>query len=264
MIGFLGGGNMAEALIRGLTLKGVQDLIFYDPSIERIKLLMEKYGAGFGGTNIEVIRRSSIVIIAVKPQIIDALIEEIKSEADESKLFISIAAGIRLDYLSKRLSSKRVIRVMPNTPALMGEGMTVISSSNDVSNEDLMKTREIFETVGKVLIMPEERMDPVTALSGSGPGFLAFIVEAMIKAGVNLGFSEEDASIMAIQTFIGTSRVFESGIKPEKLREMVTSPNGTTYAGLQKLKERDIEGVINDTLKCATQRAEELGRIKTQ
>lgn len=260
MIGFLGGGNMAEALIKGLTFKGIRDIIFYDPSVDRIRHIMNSYNVGYGGTNTEVIKRSSIIIIAVKPQIVDTLIEEIVNEANDSKLFISIAAGVRLSYLSKRLSTKRIIRVMPNTPALIREGMTVISSMQGVSDEDLLKAKEIFETVGKVLFLPEEQMDAVTALSGSGPGFLSYIVESMIKAGMKIGLSEDDANKLVIQTFIGTSKVFESGIKPEKLREMVTSPNGTTYAGLQKMSQRDIEGTLYEVLKSAKERSQELGK----
>ncbi|MCX8070215.1 MAG: pyrroline-5-carboxylate reductase [Thermodesulfovibrionales bacterium] len=260
MIGFLGGGNMAEALIKGLTSKGVKDIIFYDPSVERIKHLMEKYGVGFGGTNVEIIKRCSILIIAVKPQIIDTLIDEIHNEVDEKRLFISIAAGIKLSYLSKRLSTNRIIRVMPNTPALVQTGMSVISSLADVSHEDLLKTKEIFETVGKVLILPEENMDAVTALSGSGPGFLSYIVESMIKAAVKIGLSEEDGTTMAIQTFIGTAKVLETGIKPERLREMVTSPKGTTFAGLEKMRELDFDRIIYEVLLSAKNRSLELGK----
>ncbi|MFQ3573499.1 MAG: pyrroline-5-carboxylate reductase [Thermodesulfovibrionales bacterium] len=259
MIGFIGGGNMAEALIKGLTQNRHRDIIFYDPSEQRVKHLMIKYGVGFVGSNIEVIKRSSIVILAVKPQTISQVLEEIKTEVRPQQIIVSIAAGIKIGYISGLLSTNRVIRVMPNMPAMFEQGMSVISVSDGVLPDEVQSIVDIFKTVGEAVVMDESMMDAVTALSGSGPGFFAYIVEAFIRSAMHLGLTQQDAYLLTIQTFIGTAKVLQSGLTPERLREMVTSPNGTTYAGLNVLRQGGIDDIILSTLMSAKNRAEELG-----
>ncbi|MCX8028152.1 MAG: pyrroline-5-carboxylate reductase [Thermodesulfovibrionales bacterium] len=261
MIGFIGGGNMAEALIKGLISKGHRDIIFYEPSDVRVRHLMNEYGVGFVGSNIEVVKRCDTIILAVKPQIMHEVLNEIKDDISPNKIVVSIAAGIRIAYIKGILSTEKIIRVMPNTPAMFQEGMSVISITEAVSEEETNGVLRIFESVGKVVIMDESMMDAVTAVSGSGPGFLAYIVESMINAAERLGFSKDDASLLTIQTFIGTAKILQSGMKPDRLREMVTSPKGTTYAGLNVLKERGIDDIILSTFIAARNRAEELGSI---
>jgi pyrroline-5-carboxylate reductase len=261
MIGFIGGGNMAEALIKGLTSKGVRDILFYDPAEERVQYLMRTYGVGFVGSNIEVLKRGNTVLIAVKPQIMSSVMEELSETNTADRLFISIAAGIRLSYLMERLGTSRVIRVMPNTPALLQEGMSVISAPEVVSDADINRAVEIFSTIGKTLVLPEHKMDAVTALSGSGPGFIAYFAECLIKGGMEIGLSEDESTTLTIQTLLGSAKILrDSGIGPAKLRQMVTSPNGTTQAGLNAFDNRDLQGLIAEALKAARVRAEELGR----
>lgn len=264
IIGFIGGGNMAEALIKGLTVGKNRDILFYDPSEQRIQHLMKTYGAGYVGDNSEVVKRSDIIIIAVKPQIIDEVLDEITQVTSDNKLFVSIAAGIRLSYLCDRLKTPKVIRVMPNTPALVQAGMSVISPSEAITAEELFSVREIFRTLGEVYVTTEDKMDAVTALSGSGPGFIAYFIECMIEAGQAIGLTLEEASTLSIQTFIGSAEMLKSGMSPTALREMVTSPNGTTFAGLTVLREKGFQEILIQTLKRAKQRAEELGIVSSK
>lgn len=261
MIGFIGGGNMAEALIKGLTIKGHRDIIFYDPSELRVRHMMNSYGVGFVGSNTEIIARADIIILAVKPQIIHQVLNEIKGKITPNKIIVSIAAGIRISYLNKLLSTDKIIRVMPNTPAMYLQGMSVISVSDGITAEEAESVIDIFKTVGDAIVMEESKMDAVTALSGSGPGFFAFIVESMIKSATGIGLTYQEAYTLTIQTFIGTAKVLQSGMKPENLREMVTSPNGTTHAGLSVLRDKGLDDIILSTLKSAKHRAEELGNI---
>ncbi len=259
IVGFIGGGNMAEALIKGLSMHKYGDILFYDPSEQRIHHLMRTYGVGYVGTNAEVLKRSDIIILAVKPQIIQDVLDELSRVPKTGKIFVSIAAGIGLSYLQDKLDTKKVVRVMPNTPALVQAGMSVLSPSEDINDKELEDVKGIFSALGKVCVLPEDKMNAVTALSGSGPGFIALFVESMIKGGTKIGLSEEESSMLAIQTFIGAAKMFESGVSPVRLREMVTSPKGTTYAGLCVLKDRAIEEIIAETLEAARARADVLG-----
>ncbi|MBI5666186.1 MAG: pyrroline-5-carboxylate reductase, partial [Nitrospirae bacterium] len=196
--------------------------------------------------------------------------EEIGEDISSDKTVVSIAAGITLAYLSSRLKTKKLVRVMPNTPALVQKGMTVMSLCECFSDRDIDVVREIFMSVGEVLTLPEKYMNAVTALSGSGPAFFALFVEAMIEAGVKLGLSEDNARTLAVQTAIGTAKLLETGMPPSKLREMVTSPGGTTAAGLGPLYEwrqprstvLGLKDIVSAALTEAKNRAEELGKNK--
>jgi len=260
MIGFIGGGNMAEALIKGMTSHGMRDIIVSEPGEERRNYLERSYGIMTTPLNRPVASSCGIIVLAVKPQNMAAVLDEISGVITEEKTVVSIAAGIPLSYLQSRLKTKRLVRVMPNTPAIVQEGMTVMSLCDCFSDSDIATVREMFMSVGKVLTLPEKHMNAVTALSGSGPAFVALFAEAMAKAGVAMGLSRDNASELAIQTLIGTARLLETGMTPEKLREMVTSPGGTTAAGLRVFGEKDLMGTVSDALLAALRRAEELGR----
>jgi pyrroline-5-carboxylate reductase len=261
-IGFIGGGNMAEAMIKGMTSHGMKDILVSDPSEDRMLYLRKNFGVNTSGSNTDVTNSCSVIILAVKPQIMESVLDEISPSVTEDKTVVSIAAGITLGILQSRLNTKRLIRVMPNTPALVQKGMTVMSLCECFSDSDMATVREIFMSIGEVITLPEKYMDAVTAVSGSGPGFIAFFIEAMIEAGVTVGLSEDDASTLAVQTAIGTAKLLETGMPPAKLREMVTSPGGTTAAGLKAFEDKGLKDVVKYSIKAAKSRSEELGKDK--
>jgi len=262
-IGFIGGGNMAEALIKGIRDKGQgarEELIVAEPREDRRRYLEQTYRTKTTSSNKEVASSCNIIILAVKPQNMEAVLDEIIPDITEEKTVISIAAGITLGFLSSKLKTGKLIRVMPNTPALVQKGMTVMSLCECFSDTDMATVREIFMSIGELIVLPEKYMDAVTAVSGSGPAFVAFFIEAMIEAGKKLGLSEDNAFTLAVQTAIGTAKLLETGMTPSKLREMVTSPGGTTAAGLNVFKDKGLTDIISAALTAAKNRAEELGR----
>lgn len=263
MIGFIGGGNMAEALIKGAVSSrqsAASSLLVSEPREDRRRYLEQIYGIKTTADNKEVANSCNIIILAVKPQNIAAVLDEITELITDDKTVVSIAAGITLSHLQSKLNTKKLIRVMPNTPAIVQEGMSVMSLCECFSDKDISVVREIFMSVGKVLTMPEKYMNAVTALSGSGPAFIALFVEAMIEGGIKMGINREHAAELAVQTLLGTAKLLDTGMSPEKLREMVTSPGGTTAAGLKVFEEKDIKNIVINALHAAVRRAEELGR----
>jgi pyrroline-5-carboxylate reductase len=260
MIGFIGGGNMAEALIKGMVQSGMKDTIVSEPRDERRAYLEKTYAAKTTSDNTEVVRQSAIVILAIKPQNMDAVTLEIAPFITVEKLVVSIAAGITLAYLTSRLKTSKIVRVMPNTPALVQESMSVLSMCECIHDKEMAIVRGIFMSVGKVIVLPEKYMDAVTAVSGSGPAFVALFAEAMIAAGIRLGLTEDTASELAVQTVIGTAKLLETGMPPDKLREMVTSPGGTTAAGLKVFEEKGLKELVTSVIEAAAKRSKELGR----
>jgi pyrroline-5-carboxylate reductase len=260
MIGFIGGGNMAEALVKGMVQAGMKDIIVSEPRKDRRAFLEKTYSAKTTSDNKEVVKQSTIVILAVKPQNMDDVASEIAPFITSEKLIVSIAAGITLQYLNARLKTSKIVRVMPNTPALVQEGMSVLSMCECILDKEMALVRGIFMSVGKVLVLPEKYMDAVTALSGSGPAFVALFAEAMIAAGIKMGLTEDTASELAVQTVIGTAKLLETGMPPDKLREMVTSPGGTTAAGLRVFEEKGMKEMVSSVIEAAAQRSKELGR----
>jgi pyrroline-5-carboxylate reductase len=259
-IGFIGGGNMAEALIKGMVQSGMKDIIVSEPRDERRDYLGKTYNVKTSSGNSDVVRESSIIVLAVKPQNMDDVTAEISGVVSEQQMVVSIAAGITLSYLASRLKTPKIIRVMPNTPALVQEGMSVLSMCECIHDSEMAVVRDIFMSVGKVLVLPEKYMDAVTALSGSGPAFMALFTEAMTEAGMQAGLTERNASELAIQTFIGTAGLLETGMPPHKLREIVTSPGGTTAAGLRVFEERGLKEMVTAVIDAAIIRSKELGR----
>ena len=260
MIGFIGGGNMAEALIKGMVQSGMRDILVSEPRAERRSYLEITYNVKATSDNKEVVRSCNIILLAVKPQNMDDVTSGIRDLISADKLIVSIAAGITLSYLSARLKTSKIIRVMPNTPALVQEGMSVLSLCECIPDKEVVFVRDIFMSVGKILILPEKYMDAVTALSGSGPGFIALFIEHMIEAGVKVGLNRDNASELAVQTFIGTAKLLETGMPPDSLREMVTSPGGTTAAGLKVFEEKGAGDIVASVIQAAVNRSKELGR----
>ena len=269
MIGFIGGGNMAEALIKGIRGKvgltrfqgqGARDDIFVsEPREERRKYLEQTYGIKTTQSNKEVASLCNLIILAVKPQDIETVLNEIADDVTEDKSVVSITAGITLAYLASKLKTKKLIRVMPNTPALVQEGISVMSLCECLTDKDVAVVKDIFMAVGKVIVLPEKYLNAVTALSGSGPAFIAFFLEALIEAGIKAGLKDK-AFELAVQTLIGTAKLLESGMTPEKLREMVTSPKGTTAAGLKVFEEKNFKETVIAAIDAAANRAKELGK----
>ena len=260
MIGFIGGGNMAEALIKGIIQSGMKGVVVSEPRDERRAYLEKTYNVQTTADNKEVVKDCKIVILAVKPQNMDDVTKEISGVITGDKIIVSIAAGITLSQLSSSLNTSKIIRVMPNTPALVQEGMSVMSMCECIHDKEMGIIRGIFMSIGKVMVLPEKYMDAVTAVSGSGPAFIALFVEKMIDAGVTAGLSKDNATELAIQTLIGTAKLLETGMPPDKLREMVTSPGGTTAAGLKVFEERGLKDIVTSVIEAAVKRSKELGR----
>jgi pyrroline-5-carboxylate reductase len=260
MIGFIGGGNMAEAMVKGITQSGMKDIMVSEPRSERCGYLEKTYNVKTTSDNKEVVKNCSIVILAVKPQNMDGVTADIAGSITDDKIIVSIAAGITLSYLSSRLKTSKIIRVMPNTPALVQEGMSVLSLCECIKDKEMSMIRGIFSSIGRVMVLPEKYMDAVTAVSGSGPAFIALFAEKMTDAGVHAGLSQGNASELAIQTLIGTARLLETGMTPAKLREMVTSPGGTTAAGLKVFEDKGLKEMVDAVIQAAANRSKELGR----
>jgi pyrroline-5-carboxylate reductase len=265
-IGFLGAGNMAGALIKGLLsakLYRPQDIIVSDVLPAQLNKIKRAYKVDGVKNNRDVVRAAQTIILAVKPQILASVLADIQPEVTKEKLFISIAAGVPLRRLEAGLGgAARVVRVMPNTPALLGKGMAVIARGNKAKPQDEKLTLTLFRGVGDAVAVKEEAlMDPVTGLSGSGPAYLYLFAEALIAGGVQEGLSPKVATQLTFQTFEGAVAMLkEAGKSPKELREMVTSPGGTTLAGLSRLEAGQFFATVSAAVSAATQRSKELGQ----
>src|SRR5512138_454341 len=253
-VGFIGTGNMAEALIRGLLNAGVagkQQITGSEPREERRAELEERYG---------VRTVAEILVLSVKPQVMAKVLDEIGSEIHPHALVISIAAGIPLAAIEGKLPQARVIRTMPNTPALVGAGATAIAAGGHATEADLQAARRIFESVGTTVILEEAQMDAVTGLSGSGPAYMFLIIEALSDAGVKVGLSRHNAQALAAQTVLGSAKLLiETKEHPGRLKDMVTSPGGTAIAGLHTLEAGGLRTTLINAVEEATRRSRELG-----
>ena len=266
-VGFVGTGNMAEALIRGLLHAKVvtaAQVVGSDPRPERCEELRKKYGITTTTDNLEVARRSSILVAAVKPQVMQPVLAEIADSLQPETLVISIAAGIPLAVLEASLPGRRVVRTMPNTPALVGAGATAIAAGGHATAADLAAAKRIFESVGLVVTLDESQLDAVTGLSGSGPAYMFLIIEALSDAGVKVGLSRYNALALAAQTVLGSAKLLlETGEHPGRLKDMVTSPGGTAIAGLHTLEEGGLRTTLINAVEAATKRSRELGELAT-
>jgi len=262
-IGFVGTGNMGEALIRGLLKAGVAEpshILGSDPRSDRAAELAEKYGIRTTGDNTEVARQSDILILSIKPQVMERVLEEIGPEIHAQVLVISIAAGVPLAAIESRLPQARVIRTMPNMPALVGAGATAIALGGHATDDDLKAAHRIFDSVGMTVALDETQMDAVTGLSGSGPAYVFLVIEALADAGVKVGLSRHHAQALAAQTLLGSAKLLiETDEHPGRLKDMVTSPGGTAIAGLHTLEAGGLRTTLMDAVETATRRSRELG-----
>jgi pyrroline-5-carboxylate reductase len=264
-LGFIGAGNMARALIGGVLEARVYrptEIWVADPVAEQRRQILRRYGVGSAATNPEVFRGSQIVVLAVKPQVLPSVLEEARAAATSRQLFVSIAAGVPLRRIEAALGAdRRVVRVMPNTPALLGKGMSVVARGASATDRDLRTVLRIFRSVGDALDVEDEALlDPVTGLSGSGPAYVYRFAEALIEAGVRQGLQAEVASRLAFRTLEGASAMLlQADMGPKELREMVSSPGGTTLAGLAELERSGFAAAIDRAVEAATRRSRELG-----
>jgi pyrroline-5-carboxylate reductase len=265
-IGFLGAGNMAEALIRGLLHAQVPPVQIgaSGPRSERVGELVGRYGIRGTTSNQELVTGSEIVILAVKPQILGRVLLEVASKLPGDALVISVAAGVPVSEIEARLRpGARVVRTMPNTPALVRAGATAIAAGTHATDEDLRIARFIFDAVGITVTLDESQLDAVTGLSGSGPAYIFLILEALADAGVKVGLSRRNALRLAAQTVMGSAKLLlETDEHPGRLKDMVTSPGGTAIAGLHTLEEGGLRTTLINAVESATLRARELGKSR--
>ena len=264
-IAFLGSGNMAEAMVKGLLGTGTAapgDVLCAEPRPERREELARRYGVETFADNVEACDRAELVFLSVKPQIVDPVLEEIAAAVDPKKLVVSIVAGVSSAAIARKLGAGvRVVRAMPNTAALVGAAATAIARGAHASDADLEQARKIFQSVGTVSVIEEHLMDAVTGLSGSGPAFLFLVVEALSDGGVKMGLPRQVATTLAAQTLIGAGRlVLETGEHPGQLKDQVTSPGGTTIAGMHALEAAGVRGALIAAVEAATRRSHELGQ----
>ena len=263
-IGFLGAGNMAEALLRGL-LRGHAEpdrIAASGPREERMAELAERYGIFTTTDNVALVERSEIVVLSVKPQILRRVLDQVGARVRPDALVISIAAGVPIVAIAERLRPlTRVIRTMPNTPALVDAGATAIAGGAHATPDDIALARRIFDAVGISVVLEESLLDAVTGLSGSGPAYIFLILEALSDAGVKVGLSRRTAQLLAAQTMLGSAKLLlETNEHPGRLKDMVTSPGGTAITGLHTLEHGGVRTTLMDAVEAATKRSHELGQ----
>ncbi|MFC1690581.1 pyrroline-5-carboxylate reductase [Nanoarchaeota archaeon] len=261
LIGFIGAGKMAQALITSLldtNTVGCGQIIVGNRNQEKLELLQKETCVQVAANNIEVAKKSSILFLTVKPQDMDSLLDEIKDTVKEDQIIISIAAGISIEQLESKLKAK-VVRVMPNTPCIVGEMAAGYSFGKGIKNDDKTAVEELLNAAGVAIEVEEEKLDAVTGLSGSGPAFVALLIQAFQEAGTNQGLNKEESTKLAVQTFLGTAKLLkEKEISAEELIKIVASPGGTTEKGLEVLNNSNIKELIENAVVAAARRSKEL------
>jgi len=261
----IGGGNMGEVITSGIlssNLVPAKNLMVTDVATERRDYLKESYKIRTIDKNLTAIAFADVIVLAVKPQNMAEVLQEIATAVTKSKLVISIAAGIPTTFIEGYLKKgMRVVRVMPNTPALIGEGAAALTAGSYATGDDLALAQQIFDSVGITVIVKEELMDTVTGLSGSGPAYTFIMIEALSDGGVKMGLTRDVALKLAAQTLAGAAKLFLSGDRhPGQLKDMVTSPGGTTIAGVKALEDGKLRATLMDAVEAATLLSRELGK----
>ncbi len=263
-IALIGAGNMTEALVAGM-LRSEQarpdQLFATDIQADRCSDLENRFHIRVGKDNREAAGWGEVVVLAVEPQVLDAVLGEIAANLAPACLVISVAAGYPVSRMVDRLKGRnRVVRAMPNTPSSVLHGVTALSMGPGVSEEDRLAAQAIFESVGKVVVVDERLMDAVTGLSGSGPAYVYVMIEALADGGVKMGLPRQVAELLAAQTVLGTARmILETGEHPGRLKDRVASPGGTTISGLHKLEEGKFRATLIRAVEAAAERSKELG-----
>ena len=265
-IGFIGGGQMGEALIRGIIQSGLYaagDILVAEPDAARRSYLNTTYQVQPFDSGIPVWNSCATVILAVKPQVMGSLLAASKELITPEHLIISIAAGLPISFYESHLIGLacKIVRVMPNTPALVLESASALCGNKHVMPSDMDLAKSLFDAVGVAVILDEQYMDAVTGLSGSGPAYVFTFIEGMIDAGIKVGLARPVAETLALQTVLGSVKLMqESGKHPAVLRAMVTSPGGTTIAAQHVMEKAGFKGIIMDAIEAATNRSAELGK----
>ncbi|MDF2966548.1 MAG: pyrroline-5-carboxylate reductase [Nocardioidaceae bacterium] len=261
VVAVLGAGVMGETLVSGLLRAGrrPEQMLLAERRPERAAELTERYGVEVVG-NVDAARKADTLVLVVKPQDMGDLIEEVAPHVSPGSLVVSLAAGITTTFIEARLPAGiAVVRVMPNTPALVDEGMAAISPGSSCDDVHLAQVESLLAATGRVLRVPEKQQDAVTAISGSGPAYLFFVVEAMIEAGVHLGLPRSTATELVVQTVVGSAKLLrETGEHPTVLRERVTSPGGTTAAAVRELEDHKVRAAFLTALEAARNRSRDL------
>ncbi len=266
-IGFIGGGNMGGAIIGGIVSSGIYkacDISVVDLFKENVEKLISKYKIKDGINNKEIAVNSDILFLAVKPNVIDEVILEVKDYISDDCIVVSIAAGKSIDSLSSFFGEKvKIVRVMPNTPALVGEGMAAICKNDNVSDDEIQKISEIFNCFGKAEVVPEKMMDIVTAVSGSSPAFVYMFIEAMADAAVLGGMPRTQAYKFAAQTVLGSAKmVLDTGMHPGELKDMVCSPSGTTIEAVAELEKLGMRTAVIEAVRVCEAKSKSMGLKK--
>jgi pyrroline-5-carboxylate reductase len=268
-IGMLGTGNMASALVRGLlsskTLRPDQ-IRGSDVRAEHLAELEQKYGIKTTTNNSELLAWANVVVLAVKPQVIDRVLDQVAGDFSSDTLVISVAAGVPIRAIEARLpSGARVLRAMPNTAAIALAGATGVAPGSRATPEDVKFTKALFDAIGRTVVLDESLIDAVTGLSGSGPAYIMLIIEALADGGVKVGLHRETALLLAAQTVYGSAKLLlETGEHPGRLKDMVTSPGGTAIAGLHTLESGGLRRTLIDAVEVATKRTAELGEAMAE
>lgn len=265
-VAFIGAGNMASALIRGLIHAGAcrpDEVMATDVRADQLERLVREHGIACSKDNREATQWADVVVLATKPQIFDVVLGDVATGVRPETLVISIAAGVPLSAIEARMPPRtRVIRTMPNTPALVGVGATALAAGEHATDEDVAVAKRIFESVGVAVVLHESLLDAVTGLSGSGPAYIFLIIEALSDAGVKVGLHRDTSQLLAAQTVLGSARLLlETGEHPGRLKDMVTSPGGTAIAGLHTLEAGGLRTTLMNAVEAATRRSVELGEI---
>lgn len=262
-LGLIGAGNMGAGLVQGTVSAGTlakDEITFYDPAPRRQEEMSAFLGGGQAESNQVVVSQAEVILIAVKPQVIDSVLSAQSDLLADDHLIISIAAGVTLSRLRQLCGSQpALVRVMPNILCTIGEGAAAYSSSEEVTPEQCVFVEELFSSVGMVAPVAEKLLDAVTGLSGSGPAFAAIFIEALSDGGVAVGLPRDLATKLAAQTLQGAGRWVVEGHLPSELKDAVTSPGGTTAAGLRILERRGLRSAAIEAVVAAAQRAEQLG-----
>ncbi len=261
-IGCIGAGNMGGAILSRLAAGIDPSLILvYDADADKAKKLSRATGITVAATAEDLARASSIIIVAVKPDTVAAVLGAIKGSIAAGSIIVSIAAGITLAAMERIIGpSAKLVRVMPNTPSLVGEGMSVLSPNANVDGDSLIEVEQIFSKIGRAMVLPEKLMDAVTGLSGSGPAYVFTFIQALSDGGVKLGIPRDKALLLAAQTVMGAAKyVLETGEDPMSLRGKVTSPGGTTIEGIHVLERSGFAGIVMDAVEHAAQKSQRLG-----
>ncbi len=262
-IAFLGAGNMANALIKGLVRAGTKPSTITATVMraEKQTELQQAHGIRVGFDNLAAASAAEVIVLCVKPQAMDKVLTQIAPAINATKLVISVAAGVPIAAIERRFGpGTRIVRAMPNTPALVGRGATAISGGEHATPDDVALATKVFDAVGLTTVLDESQLDAVTGLSGSGPAYIFLIIEALSDAGVKVGLSRHIALKLAAQTVLGSAHLLlETGQHPGHLKDQVTSPGGTAIAGLHTLEAGGLRTTLMDAVEAATRRAKELG-----